>query len=409
VSSLSLGRDYQRPGVYVQPTFGRPAATEFRTGVPIFFGYTSKRPEPGPYERTDSPRLLTALRQFTEFFGPPVTGGYLAAAVRGFFENGGEQCYVVPVPSLDLKTLANALSDTSSLHSADLICVPDVVGAPPAHPSSGASGTPLPLHDVAGLYEVIVQHCFDTGGRFALLDTPQHATWEQAWEQWWQTDGVDGAIYYPWIRVRAEDGTLRAVPPCGHIAGVYARTDRARGVHKAPANEVLRGVFELDREVSASLQDFLNPKGINCLRSFPGRGIRVWGARTVSGLGPWRYVPTRRVFTTAVRWLRVSAPVVAFEPNDQSLWSRIERELTSYFLDQFRRGALKGRTPRESFYVRCDASTNPPELRDSGQIVAEIGLATAVPFEFVVVRLSQGLTSTTITGPFAPTETIQGE
>ena len=173
-------------------------------------------------------------------------------------------------------------------------------------------------------------------------------------------------------------------------------------MHKAPANEVLQGVVGLERLLSNDDQAFLNPKRVNCLRSFPGRGIRVWGARTLSGDDAWTYVNVRRLFLTAVRWVDWNMGAVVFEPNDARLWARIERDLNSYFLEVYRRGALKGRSPQEAFYVKCNAQTNPPEVRELGQVVTEVGLAPAVPYEFVVVRLIHGASGVSISGPVRP-------
>jgi phage tail sheath protein FI len=181
-------------------------------------------------------------------------------------------------------------------------------------------------------------------------------------------------------------------------------------VHKAPANEVLHGVLDIKHRVSTAEQEFLNPNNINCIRAFPGRGIRVWGARTLASNQAWRYVNVRRVFTTAVRWIQWSMWDVVFEPNNASLWARIEREISSYFTEQYRLGALVGRSPQEAFYVKCDAETNPPESREMGRVVTEIGLATTPnPFEFVVVRLIHGVSGVTISGPMGAWESFKGE
>jgi phage tail sheath protein FI len=196
------------------------------------------------------------------------------------------------------------------------------------------------------------------------------------------------------------------VPPSGHVAGIYARTDATRGVHKAPANEVIEGVLRLERNITNADQDYLNPKRVNCLRSFPGRGIRVWGARTLGLYDAWTYVNVRRVFLTAVRWINWHMGAVVFEPNDAKLWARIERDLNTYFIEQYRKGALKGRSPQESFYVKCNAETNPPELRESGQVITEIGLAPANPYEFVVVRLIHGASGVSISGPIRPEQNL---
>jgi phage tail sheath protein FI len=303
------------------------------------------------------------------------------------------------------------------LNTIDLICFPDLF-AEEFSAELGRVAKTVPglksemdyrVAPIGEIQQEIMWHCKKVGGRFAILDTSQECEWEQAWDQWSWIDGPDGAIYHPWVKVRRYGGgDSISVPPCGHVAGVYARTDRLYGVHKAPANEVLHRVLDLEHEVTNAEQDFLNPRGINCIRSFAGRGIRVWGARTLSGHPEWRYINVRRVFLTAVRWIDYSLWDTTFEPNSPALWAHIERELTAYFNAQFRRGALKGRTPQEAFYVKCNAETNPPELRDLGQVITEIGLATAVPFEFVEVRLIHGSTGVQIEGPLGLAETSQG-
>jgi uncharacterized protein len=161
-------------------------------------------------------------------------------------------------------------------------------------------------------------------------------------------------------------------------------------VHKAPANEVLEGVIDLERRLTNREQDGLNPNGVNCLRSFRGRGIRIWGARTLSGQQDWMYVNVRRLFLTAARWMDWNLQEMAFEPNDAKLWSRIERKMSEYFAEQYKRGALKGANLHEAFYVKCDEETNPAEAQALGQVVTEIGLAPSIPYEFVVVRLIRG-------------------
>jgi phage tail sheath protein FI len=188
---------------------------------------------------------------------------------------------------------------------------------------------------------------------------------------------------------------------------VYARTDQRIGVHKAPANDVLQGVLDLEVNLTDAQQDRLNPEGINCLRAFPGRGIRVWGARTLSRDPAWTYVNVQRLFLTAGRWIERNMSSAVFEPNDPRLWARVGRELTAYFNDLLRRGALRGRTPQEAFYVKCDAETNPPEVRDAGMVVTEIGLAPALPGEFVVLRVIHGASGVSIAGPLRPGSPIE--
>jgi hypothetical protein len=245
-----------------------------------------------------------------------------------------------------------------------------------------------------------VAHCDRTGNRFAILDAFPRAAVDDLIEQRRTvlslagSPGWNAAIYHPWVKLA--DGSV--VPPSGHVAGVVARTDRAAGPHKAPANEQLDGVVDLEAPVTAEQQGELNPYGINCLRAFPGRGIRIWGARTLGGV-PWTHVSVRRVFLTAGRWIERALADAAFEPASPTLWARIRRDVGSYLDGLFRVGALVGQTAEEAFYVKCDEETNPPERRDEGTTVAEIGLATDVPNEFIIVQLVHHAGGTVIAGP----------
>jgi len=189
----------------------------------------------------------------------------------------------------------------------------------------------------------------------------------------------------------------RSVPPCGHVAGIFARSDTRVGVFKAPANEGLIGVLDLEFLIDASVQENLNPEGINCLRAFPGRGLRVWGARTLSADANWRYINVRRLFLTLARWIDRNMGWAAFEANTPRLWIRIQRELNVYLGQLWRAGALKGASAAEAFYVKCDSETNPAEERDLGRVTTEVGLAPASPAEFVVVRIIHRLGAAQLT------------
>jgi hypothetical protein len=381
------------PGVYRTEVFAqRPS--EFSTGVPVFIGAV-------PYALEDTFKKPPRLHFWPQFKLMVVAEGkelpdcMLAYAVRGFFQNGGRQCYVIPLPETNEATLSEAL-EKAVLLDVDLVCAPDL-GLVPKDPARANHS----------LEQMVVRHCEDMGDRFAILDSHQGATKDDVWGQWSDIDGRNGAIYYPWLKVRVFEGAkettlTKLIPPCGHVAGVYARTDHDRGVHKAPANEALEGVLDLERHLTSQDQDFLNPNRVNCIRSFPGRGIRVWGARTLSGQDDWTYINVRRIFLTAVRWIHRRMGDVAFEPNDAQLWARIERELNLYFLGLFRQGALKGSEPQAAFYVKCNATLNPREVRDLGQVVTEIGLAPSKPYEFVVVRLIHGLKGVSVSGPIRP-------
>jgi hypothetical protein len=179
------------------------------------------------------------------------------------------------------------------------------------------------------------------------------------------------------------------VPPSGHVAGIWARNDSERGVHKAPANEVVGGAVGLEFQISRNEQDTLNPEGINCIRAFPGRGIRVWGARTLSSDPEWRYLNVRRLFNYVEKSIDNGTQWVVFEPNDMDLWERVKRNVSAFLIRVWADGALFGATPADAFYVRCDAELNNQAVRDAGQLLVEIGIAPVKPAEFVIFRISQ--------------------
>jgi phage tail sheath protein FI len=239
----------------------------------------------------------------------------------------------------------------------------------------------------------IIAHCELMGDRVAILDAPPGLNAQQI--KTWRTDttGYDSkfaTLYWPWIKVfDPASGTNIFVPPSGHLSGIWGRNDDTRGVHKAPANEVIRGAITLETQLTKNEHDLLNPVGINCLRSFPGRGIRVWGARTLSSDPAWRYLNVRRLFNYLEESILNGTQWVVFEPNDDALWAKIRRTIAAFLVMEWRKGALFGLTPDEAFYVRCDRETNPAEAIDAGQVLCEVGVAPVKPAEFVVFRLSQ--------------------
>ncbi|MEU9356746.1 phage tail sheath family protein [Streptomyces sp. NPDC048301] len=246
----------------------------------------------------------------------------------------------------------------------------------------------------------VIAHCEQMGDRVAVLDAPPGLNAQQVRN--WRNDeaGYDSryaTLYYPWVRVfDPAAGRNATVPPSGHIAGVWARSDAERGVHKAPANEVIRGAVDLEIRLSKGEQDLLNPIGVNCVRAFPGRGIRIWGARTLSSDPAWRYLNVRRLFNYLEESILLGTQWVVFEPNDDRLWSSIRRNVTAFLTEEWRRGALFGRTAEEAFYVKCDRDNNPQESIDQGRVVCEIGVSPVKPAEFVVFRLAQFSDSTSL-------------
>jgi phage tail sheath protein FI len=266
-----------------------------------------------------------------------------------------------------------------------MVCVPDLMSA-----LQKGMINEEQLRVVQG---AVIAHCESMGDRVAILDAPPGLK-PQDIKDWRvnvaRYDSKYAALYYPWIKVNdPATNQIIEVPPSGHVAGIYARNDNTRGVHKAPANEVVRGAIDVDFQVTKGEQDQLNPDGINCIRAFPGRGIRIWGARTLSSDPSWRYINVRRLFNFVEKSVEGGTQWVVFEPNDMALWEKIKRNITAFLMIQWRAGALFGATPEQAFYVKCDSETNPPEIIDAGQVVTEIGIAPVKPAEFVIFRITQ--------------------
>jgi len=356
-----------------------------------------------------TPLLITNWTQFTKAFGDLVgdpgasamTGtqsidaGHraLAQAVYGFFNNGGSRCWVVRITSA--ADLDKALTVLAAIDEISLVLAPGM--------SSAAAQSSL------------VSHCRNVGGRFAILDldnsdlvtvstgTPAvpamgTAPATPAVPPTMPANSDLAAVYFPWIAVfdpatrlqtPAGDGSLM-VSPSGHLAGIYARVDDSRGVHKAPANEVVVGALDVSRRVSKADQDGVNGNGLNCIRTLNGN-VLVWGARTVGGNAnaDLKYINVRRTLLFLRKSIEQGTQWVVFEPNTSALWQKITRNVSAFLTIVWRSGALFGDTPAQAFYVKCDAETNPPEQRDLGQVVTEIGVAIARPAEFVIFRISQ--------------------
>lgn len=505
-----MATTYLSPGVYVEEVDRGPKPIQgVSTSVAAFIGFSEKGP-------VNEATLVTNWTQFVETFGGFIPGAFLPYSVYGYFNNGGNSCFIVrlptskdgkkaelAVPELKLLTAGNAptlsvkpkepgkvvevtispsteegatddqfdatfkvgdqtetytglsfskaksaknavdtinaksklvmvedmaatgsLTDripamgsfkvevaaTTAIEKVDvdaktfegdvaerkgvggleaieeitMVCAPDLMSAYQA----GA----LDEKGLLAAQLALIAHCENMGDRVAILDSPPELK-PQAMAKWRQhTAGYDSkyaALYYPWIEVIDMEGKPFYLPPSGHVAGIYARVDSERGVHKAPANEVVRGALGLEVQITRGEQDILNPMGVNCVRKFPGRGIRVWGARTISSDPAWRYVNVRRLFNYVEESIREGTQWVVYEPNDHYLWSRVARDISAFLRNIWRKGALFGDTPEEAFYVKCDEELNPPEQRDKGELIVEIGMAPVKPAEFIIFRISQ--------------------
>ncbi|HEX2296535.1 MAG TPA: phage tail sheath family protein [Actinomycetota bacterium] len=266
-----------------------------------------------------------------------------------------------------------------------MLCVPDLMAA--------YQQGMLDLEGVKAVQLAMIAHCELMGDRIAIVDPPPGLNAQQIGD--WRTgyagyDSKYAALYWPWIKVfDPPTGTNVFAPPCGYVAGVWGRNDDTRGVHKAPANETIRGAIDLEINITKAEHDQLNPVGINCLRTFAGRGIRIWGARTLSSDPAWKYVNVRRLFNYLEESILQGTQWAVFEPNDHALWAKMRRTIASFLTNEWRKGALFGLNPDQAFYVKCDEETNPPEVVDTGQVICEIGVAPVKPAEFVVFRLAQ--------------------
>jgi len=327
----------------------------------------------------NEPRLVTSWPQFKNQFGDVQAGNKtLAHAVYAFFNNGGTRCHVIRVD--DIASTASVQAALKKFEAIDEIAIVAVPGAL-----------------AAAVQLAVIEHCENLKDRFAIIDGQVTTTIDVATIQGTVRDSNYAALYFPRIQifdpVTEKDATTKGlifIPPSGAIAGVYARVDQERGVHKAPANEIVRGALGLEYLVSKNEQDGLNPDGINVIRSFDGN-LKVWGARTLGGddNGEFKYINVRRLMNFLRESIDEGTQFVVFEPNSPPLWQRINRAVTAFLTNVWRDGALFGTTPEEAFYVKCDETTNPPEVRDLGQVVTEIGVAIVRPAEFVIFRISQ--------------------
>jgi hypothetical protein len=279
----------------------------------------------------------------------------------------------------------HGLAALDEIDEIGLLAVPDVMTAHRLSPRFTES-------DVRAVQAALVAHCEQRKDRFAILDAPEGCAIEQVREWRRHFDSKYAALYYPWVKVLVPGdvaGAVRSVPPSGHVAGVYARCDRERGIHKAPANENLDEVVGLETTLSLETQGLLNHEQINCLRAFPARGIRIWGARTLSSDAAWRYVNVRRLVTMIERAIEEGTQWAVFEGNEPLLWKQVVRSVSGFLRELTRQGYLVGETDEEAFYVKCDEETNPPEVVDAGQLVCEIGVAPVRPAEYIVFRIGQ--------------------
>jgi Bacteriophage tail sheath protein len=358
------------PGVTIdEGPLGPPPIEGVSTSTAGMTGVTERGPE--------APQLITSWREYQDVFGGFVDGGFLPAAVKGFFDNGGRRVYVARAS--DARTGLAALEPIDEIA---ILLAPDEV--------TDNSGTTT---------DAVIDHCERLRDRFAIVSAPANRDRIQDLRP--PRDSAFAAFYYPWVRVLdpVRQRTV-LVPPGGHVAGIYARTDIDHGVHKAPANEDVRGLTAgkagssdapLEFTVTKDAQDILNPRGVNVIRDFRdgGRGVRLWGARTMSSDSEWKYVNVRRLFVFVEQSIHNGMQWVVFEPNSENTWANVRRVVTDFLFRLWRDGALLGTTPEEAYFVKCDRTTMTQNDLDNGRLVCLIGMAPVKPAEFVIFRIAQ--------------------
>ncbi|MHC6222497.1 phage tail sheath family protein [Arthrobacter sp. MMS24-S77] len=422
--------NYQAPGVYVQEVpSGARSIGQVSTSIAGFVGVS-----PDPLAYPDEARVLDNWTQFVDqYVGKSTQGTALSNAVFGFFANGGSRCYVVNIGTGGSLTGTAAKPSGVTLFEAiddiSMVAAPGYADAeayaalqahvehPLRQDRMAIMDTPEKVGDVGALTRAATSGVPDapksTGakedddGDADNPDDPKTGAAKPNAERAMGEDAIGApqspggytALYFPWIVMTDPvSGKKVTQPPSGHVAGVWARVDATRGVHKAPANEPIQGALDLVRRVSRGEQEVLNPAGVNCIRYFPGEGIRIWGARTKAPeASEYRYVNVRRLTNMIKESVADGTRWVVFEPNDHTLWKSIRRDIGAFLTNVWRDGALLGTTPQQAFFVKCDEETNPPEVRDAGQVVTLIGIAPVKPAEFVIFKLMQSADNTSET------------
>jgi len=386
--------DYLTPDVYVEELAGGSRPIEaVGTRTAAFLGEAP--------QANARPNEAHAINNWTEYMreyvGDSRATNRLSTAVWGFFQNGGSRCFIVN--TADDAPVAGAAGGggLQALEAEDEVAI---VAAP------GRTD--------AADYEALLAHCEKLRDRVAILDGPlraddigaltrastsvraraagrRSADSDAPGQRARQSPDGFGAFYFPGLTVTDPmTGELIDAYPSGHVAGIWARSDSMRGVHKAPANEPVRGALNVTQRLTFEERGVLNPAGVNCICYFPREGIRVWGARTLApAASEWRYLNVRRLFNMIEESIAEATRWIVFEPNDRTLWKSIRRDVGAFLTRIWRDGALMGRTPQEAFFVKCDEETNPPDVIDAGMVVAVIGLAPVKPAEFVIFRISQ--------------------
>lgn len=349
----------KRPGIYSEEISIQPKPIEgVSTSSVAFIGETQTGPT--------TAKLVNSWSEFQQQFGSYFgEGKFLPYAVEGFFLNKGQRCFIRKVVNNDYDS---ALIELEGIDEVSIIYAPNAQA-------------------VTGLSEKIIRHCERLRNRFTIFDSikgqkPSNISRPR--------ESVVAALYYPWIQVKeALTGKVCLVPPGGHVAGVYVRTDSERGVHKAPANQIVKSAVGLELAVDSTQQAILNPQGVNCILSFPSRGILVWGARTLSSDSEKKYVNVQRLMIYLEQSIKKGTSWVVFEPNNAVTWLKVKQMVDNFLEGAWRDGMLQGSKQQEAYIVKCDRSTMTQNDIDNGRLIVLIAVAPAKPAEFLIIRIVQ--------------------
>jgi hypothetical protein len=374
-----MATSYLSPGVYIEEVDrGTKPIEAVGTSTAAFIGESSVGP-------TNEAILCTNWSQYTRIFGDFTHSQYLAHAVYGFFNNGGTKAFICNVAQTSM-TAEQAAKEAEKKEApkAGAPGAPAPAAAAAAGPAKANPGLYIGKDEGPGrrsglnvfndipeislvaapgqtdpaIHDAVLSHCENSKYRFAVLDSAEELGKEGLNKLYKPRDSQYGAYYFPWIQVYDPEKGNIYVPPSGHMMGIYARSDSERGVHKAPANEIVRGALGLKYNISKAEQDFLNPRGINAIRNMGDRGIRVWGARTVSSDPSWRYINVRRLFIMIEQSIEIGTQWVVFDRR-RNLSTRVRRNITAFLLRIYNSGALMGKTPEEP-RARCSSPPRKP-------------------------------------------------
>ncbi len=335
-----------------------PQIEGISTSTAAFLGETEKGPT--------SPTLVTSWGEFQKLFGGYLDmDRFLPYSVEGFFLNGGKRCFIRKIVNGDYPA---ALAELETVDEISILYCPN------------AQVTP-------GLADLLIDHCELLRSRFAIFDSIKGQGLTQISKP---RASSYAAFYYPWIQVKnAVQGQICLVPPGGHVAGIYVHSDIEAGVNKAPANQVVMGAVGTEFDCNQRLFEPLEFEGLNCIRTFAGRGIRIWGARTLSDDPFYKYVSVRRMLIYLEQSISKGLAWAVFEFNNEALWTKVKVLIESFLNEILRTGMLMGAKPQEAYFVKVDRTTMTQSDIDSGRLMVLIGIAITKPAEFMIIRIGQ--------------------